>query len=304
MNGYRHPQYAASLAEFGRPRELPQCRGWILEREIAGSGRRDGMGCYPLFVCHDWSLLRADVDALAGDLVSLVLVTDPFGDYTEQSLTASFDVVTRFKDHFIVNLVDNPETSVSRHHRYYARKALEHIRVEMCRTPQEHLREWVGFYQSLAMRHDLKGIKAFSEQAFAHQLSLPGMVMFRALCNERPVGAQLWLIHGKTAYNHLAAYSQEGYGMRASYGLYWESIRLLRDELPQGIGWLDLGAGAGTSQNADDGLTIFKRGWSGGVRPVYLCGRILDREAYEAIARDSGHAGSPYFPAYRCGEFA
>ena len=35
-SGYLHPNYAQSLAEFGKPRELTNCGGWILEREIPG----------------------------------------------------------------------------------------------------------------------------------------------------------------------------------------------------------------------------------------------------------------------------
>ncbi|MBM3888816.1 MAG: hypothetical protein FJ388_06780, partial [Verrucomicrobia bacterium] len=71
--GYRHPDYAAALAGFGRPLELPRCGGWILERPIPGSLRHDAMGPYPLFACSDWRGLRADLDALSNRLVTVAI---------------------------------------------------------------------------------------------------------------------------------------------------------------------------------------------------------------------------------------
>jgi len=53
--GYAHANYAAALREFGRPREMHACTGWVLEREIAGTGHTDLMGCYPIFSCGNWS---------------------------------------------------------------------------------------------------------------------------------------------------------------------------------------------------------------------------------------------------------
>ena len=60
VTGYMHPGHAASLAEFGTPRELPRSGGWLLERAIPGAAARDAMGAYPLFACRDWTSLRAD----------------------------------------------------------------------------------------------------------------------------------------------------------------------------------------------------------------------------------------------------
>src|SRR5438093_1510186 len=74
VTGYMHPRYARSHQEFGSPRELPRCRGWVLERPIPGFAYTDAMGCYPLFACQDWSQLHLDVEDLRNKLVSLVLV--------------------------------------------------------------------------------------------------------------------------------------------------------------------------------------------------------------------------------------
>ena len=68
MNGYAHPAYAHSLAEFGSPRPLPRSGGWLLERPIPGSPYRDAMGCYPLFAAQDWSRLYSDLDEISGGI--------------------------------------------------------------------------------------------------------------------------------------------------------------------------------------------------------------------------------------------
>ena len=103
VTGYLHPDYAQSLAEFGTPRLLSRCSGWILERQIPEFPYHDAMGCYPLFTCQDWSLLYADLESIGDDLISLALVTDPFGDYDSAYLRTASDLVIPFKEHYIVD---------------------------------------------------------------------------------------------------------------------------------------------------------------------------------------------------------
>ena len=86
MSGYLSQQYAASLGGLGTPRLLPHCLGYILERPIPGSMHRDAMGCYPLFCCETWTGVAADLESLVGELVSVSLVADPFGDYDVDDL--------------------------------------------------------------------------------------------------------------------------------------------------------------------------------------------------------------------------
>lgn len=49
------------------------------------------MGCYPLFCCENWSELPRDLEALADELLSIALVTDPFGDYSQSQLEQYFN---------------------------------------------------------------------------------------------------------------------------------------------------------------------------------------------------------------------
>src|SRR5213080_2643166 len=103
MQGYGNAAYAASLSEFGKPRHLPRCNGWLLERPILGCDSKDAMGCYPLFVCGDWSKLGADLVNIGEDLICLSLVTDPFGEFDVTALRDCFsDVMIPFKEHFVV----------------------------------------------------------------------------------------------------------------------------------------------------------------------------------------------------------
>ena len=301
MNGYLHPIYANSLIAFGSPRELPRSRGWLLERQIHGHAEHDAMGVYPLFACQDWSNLHVDLDEIKHDLISLALITDPFGDYDESYLRRCFrDVVFPFKEHFVVDLNRPIGTVVGHHHRRNIKKVLDQICVERCAKPAGHLEEWCSLYTNLIQRYQITGIAAFSRDAFAKQLHVPGMVAFRASHKGVTVGMLLWYIYGSVGYYHLGAYSELGYEMRASFGLFSFAIEYFA---AHGLRWLNLGAGAGVKGDSTDGLSRFKRGWSTGTRTVYFCGRIFNQARYTEIVKASGLASTTYFPAYRRGEF-
>lgn len=306
MQGYLSAAYAQSLAEFGTPRQLPRSGGWLLERPIADTPLRDALGCYPLFACSDWPALCEDLATLDDELVSVGLVTDPFGNYCEDQLRGSFDRVVRFKEHFLVDLTRDPQEFVSQHHRYYARKSLRVARVDLCADPAAHLDEWVALYQVLVERHHLKGLKAFSRDSFARQLQVPGLLMFRmtGLEQKELLALQLWYIQGDVGYSHLTAFSDAAYRTRASYGLYWSAIEACRREYAGRVRWLNLGAGAGVYSDATDGLTDFKRGWSTETRPAYFCGRVLNPSRYDELSRHRAPPETKYFPAYRAGELA
>ena len=296
--GYAHPDYAASFAEFATPRELPASGGWILERQIAGSGLRDAMGCYPIFVCRDWRRLGEDLDAIADDLVTLTLVTDPFGTASMDELAGSFDVVRHFKDHYVVDLREPMAERLPRRHRRNLAKASQRVEVTVCEEPIRLLDEWLSLFGVLVERHGITGMRAFSHDAFALQLEVPGLVMLEARADDELVGLHLWYIHDAVAYGHLGATSDLGYELMAAYSLYGYAVEHLRTR----VRWLDLGAAAGLSrQGGRDGLTAFKQGWATGTRPAYLCGRIFHPQRYSELSAAATDDG-PYFPAYRLGE--
>ena len=296
VTGYRHPDYARSLAEFGTPRLLPRSGGSVLERAIPGTSDRDATGCYPMFSCSDWAGLRADLDEWAPDLVCVSMVADPFGRYAPEELKDCFGSrVFPFKEHFVADLRQSPGRFVSKHHRYYARRALGSMTVERCARPADFADEWFGLYANVVERHRLAGLRAFSLAAFEAQLEVPGMVMLRALHDGKAVGAHLWYIQGDVAHSHLAASSPRGYELMAHYALYWSACEMLAGE----VDWLNFGGAAGLDPAATDGLTRFKRGWSTGTRTAYFCGRIFNDEKYARALAQRGLSDNGYFPAYR-----
>jgi hypothetical protein len=295
LTGYLSPGYADSLSEFGVPRLLPLSGGWILDRAIPGSSRRDATGCYPLFTCADWSKLKTDVEGLAEDLVSLCLVADPFGDYAIRDLERSFDVVLPYKEHLVADLALPPASFVSRHHQKGAAQASRKVQVERCQGPPAFLDEWVGLYAVLRARHNIAGMAAFSRRAFEKQLAVPGLVMFRACSQNEAVGIHLWFVEREVAYFHLAATNAEGYRLGASYALLWQALESLRRE----VRWLDLGAGPDRTGRTAAGLQQWKAGWSTGTRAAPLCGKILQPAAYRLLVEARHASTAEYFPAYR-----
>jgi hypothetical protein len=260
------------------------------------------MGCYPLFACRDWLRLREDLEALDRELVSVSVVTDPFGTEDEALLRACFGARMRpFKAHYVADLRREPDAFIDPHHLRSARRAQERVSVECCAEPSRHLAEWVALYKALIARHGIRGIPAFSPAAFERQLQVPGLVMFRAVHGGETVGMLLWFTRNGIGYYHLGASSETGYGLRASFALFRFALGHFAG---QGLAWLDLGAGAGITADAADGLNRFKRGWSTGTRTAYFCGRIGDLARYERMLPRAGGDAADYFPAYRQGEFA
>jgi hypothetical protein len=155
-------------------------------------------------------------------------------------------------------------------------------------------------YENLIERHNIRGISAFSSKSFEIQLQIPGMIIVIGKLGDQVIGANLIIIQDKVAYWHLAAFSSVGYKIMASYGIFWNSLKYLGDN---GVRLYDMGAGAGTMVDAEDGLAKFKANWSNDERLVYLCGRIFDRQKYESICQQKQITNVNYFPAYRSGEF-
>jgi len=301
-NGYAHAFYAGSFHEFGAGLELPSCGGWLIKRPITGSTDFDAIGAYPLFACRDWNHLGDDLRILDDQLVSVALVTDPFGNFKPEELNRTFDVAFHFKDHYICDLAQDPKRFVSSHHRYYARRALKRVDVDLVENPNSCLEEWLAFYKVLIRRHELSGIKAFSRDCFIRQLNIPGLIMMRVSAGGTPMGFLLWYIDRGVAYAHLMAICEEGYALNAFYALLWRSIEHFKNSPKLGISYLHLGGSSGTSGSAA-GILFFKKGWSTGTLPAWFCGKILNHTKYNALAANRATVKEGYFPAYRSGEF-
>lgn len=297
ITGYTHPSYAESLAEFGEPRYLPHCKGWLLERQIPGTNYRDAMGCYPLFSCQDWSKLHLDIAELGSDLVSLSMVPEVFGAFDQGYLKKCFGVVVPFKRHFVCDLSQPLIDTVSRHHRRYARRALDLVQCKSHPNPPEFLDEWFNLHKSLVLRHEINGIRAFSRRSFEILLRTPGITVLIATQDEVIVGAQLWLMHEQVAYGHVLAFSDLGYKLGASYALYWFALEHFADK----VRYCDFAGVSGMSDEDQSGLAWFKSGWSTEKRTAYFCSSILNRARYDELVNCKDLSGNAFFPAYREG---
>jgi hypothetical protein len=293
-SGYLHPDYAASLVDMGTPVRLSRSGGALLRRAIAQSQQFDGAGPYPLFCCEDWAALAEDLASVRDALISATVVTDPFGKYTDATLRQAFDRVRAFKEHHVVDLAGWSEDALKPHHRSRARTALRKLEVVEVPRPVDALDTWCALYAHLVERHALEGVHAFSRESFSRQLAVPGLVAFAASSGGTVVGMQLWMVQGDTAYSHLTAMSAEGYRLRASYALNRVGLEVLKPR----VRWVDLGAGAGASDE-ESGLTWFKEGWANARRQTFLCEKVLDRAAYDALCAANGTRGGDWFPAYR-----
>ena len=298
--GFATRAYAESLSGFGELIHLPRCGGSLLNRQIPGTSEFDALGGYPLFFCEDWSQLVVDLEQLPEGVVSVSIVADPFGNYSVKQLEECFDVVNPFKVHYIVDLDQATGKIGTRHHRKKAHSALKDIQVEVCKDPMEFVDQWSNLYQTLARRHNIQGIRAFSKAAFQQQLSMPEIIVHEAFYQGELVGAQLFFIQGDVVHCHLGAVNDKGYQTGAFYALDHYSFEYFSGKARK----LDLGGGAGLSGSRYDGLSLYKKGWSSETQPVYFCGRVINPAGYAALAPLQGQDGTRYFPAYRAGEFS
>lgn len=294
--GYASRQYAESLSEFGTVHQLANSGSWLLLNTIANTGLMDGMGCYPLFSCHDWRALETDLGALKIQLVSVRVVADPLCTASPAVLQAAFpDVCYVYKDHFVTDLHTPLEKFISLHHRRNVRKALHSLEVRQANADAEFLATWQSLYGNLICRHGIQGVARFSPAAFARQVNVPGFIAFEARDNNTTCGVTLWYHQGDVAHYHLGAYSDRGYELRASYALFWHALTFFTRH---GLRYASLGAGAGV-KSVSSGLTRFKAGWATHTRPAYFCGRILQPAAYAKLAAGRAKSPSDFFPVYR-----
>jgi hypothetical protein len=297
-SGYAHPEYAAAVADSGVVRGLGRSGGSLIVREIGVTGARDAIGPYPLFACADWAGLPGDLSELSDELVSVALVADPFGEWTEPLLRTCFpDRLLRFKEHFVVRLREADSMAhVHAHHRRNIAAARRQVEVDVVDDLRGFAPEWDALYRQLVARHRINGPADFSPRSLAAQLAVPGMVALRARHGDATVGATLWYEQGEVVYYHLGAYTPKGYELRASYALFAHAFELFAT---RGFAWISLGAGAGAVADPEDGLSRFKRGWATETRVAWFGGRVLRPDVYDRL---SGGSSGRWFPAYREGE--
>jgi hypothetical protein len=216
---------------------------------------------------------------------------------SDRQIFSHFDVARPFKKHYLSDLERPYEQSVSRHHRYYVRKATKILDIDIPERPLDHLDEWCTLYGHLMKRHGCRDVRTFSREGFRRLLAMPDVILFRAIRGGDIIGAQIVLLSGEVAHIHLAAFTPEGYKNGASYFLDWHAMEYLRGRTR----YMNLGGGAGSDDT--DGLARYKQGWSSEHRTTYLLGAVLNKTIYQQLG-GNGYRGSDYFPHYRAGEYS
>jgi hypothetical protein len=295
VHPYASSAYAECFREWAEPVEIPEWGTWVLRRAIPGSAESDAMGCYPLAVLRREGDLLGGLDRLRRlGPVSVVLVSDVLAGPPPEALRSAFGRVTPFKTHHVRELAAAPgEPDYGRHHRYEVRRARQRCEVRPIALA-EHLDRWLELYACLAGRHPIRGLTRFSGSYFRGLLKVDGLTALAAFAGGELVSMHLWIDDGSHVYSHLAASSEKGYRLRASYAIYDAAIRHFA-----GRRAIDFGGCASTTDSTTDGLARFKQGFANRTAPAYLCGEILDPEKYEELVRLRGAPGSSYFPAYR-----
>ena len=288
---YASDAYARSLGHMGTPLAVPEWGCHVLVRDTPCGARRDATGPYPLTpLAPDADLAGGLARLRAAGLVSVVLVGDDRLRPGVDALQQAFDFARRFKSHFIYDRTLGPQ-AYDKHHRYEIRRAASRVEAREI-TLANHLPAWEALYQDLVARHGLSGLHAFPRahhEALAH---LPGVRAFGGLVEGELASAHIFVTGDGYAISHLAAASPQGYRNGAAYAVNAAAIEALTD-----CDAINFGGGAGVHDDPADGLVRFKKGFANRISASWLCGAVLDSDAYEALSADRENDG--FFPAYR-----
>ena len=287
---YAREEYAKAFAHLGRPFHVPEWSAWVLIREVQ-PGIEDAMGVYPLTILDEHIDLAAGLERLrAPQLVSVVLILDDIHRPLLDMLHHHFSVVKPFKTHYIR---ENRGDAIvyNTHHRYELRQALKVVRVGPMDL-QNEMENWLKLYSNLVEHRKLSNLHVFPVEYHQTIGLLKGVTAMGAWKNDELVACHIWVSDGKYVHSHLAASSAEGYLSRAAYAVNDASLHYFADAK-----LINLGGGAGHVDNAEDGLTQFKQGFSNAVARSYICGVVLDAERYAMLNQQV--EPMDFFPAYR-----
>lgn len=299
MQGYLHPLYAKSFSAIGKPIVLSKSGGWLIRRRIPETEYFDAMGPYPLFFCEHWHSLIDDLKSVQGELVSVSFVIGPFSEISRDQYEDYFDIFRPYKDHYYYDSAYPLEETISKNNKKNARKALKSVTVDLVTSPNIDLDEWCDLYSNLIKRHEIKGIRAFSRESFAKQISIPDTLFFRAWHEGKIVGGNLFYIQNDVAYGHLMAQTDEGYQLGAAHAIKWVALNYLTKR----VKYINFGGSTSGKQDALTGLDKFKLGWTNKIGKSYFCGKILNQSLYSDLAMSSDTKNGNWFPVYRSGDY-
>lgn len=286
---YTSKQYVEALADGKSVVKLGAGERHAIIRPVGNSEYTDIVGSYPFGIVDSQALDEFNESSKLR-AVTYVGVTDALEN--DALALERFDFLRPYKTHFVVDR-GGREPLLSKHHCREVKKAKQTCFVREI-SLNDYLDEWCSLYDNLVAKHDLGSSHRFSRAYFEAISNMSEFITFGAYVGKNLVSAHIWLKHNDVMYSHLAASSQLGYQHGASYCLYWYAIYHSNE-----CALLDLGGVPDNSHN--DGLARFKKGFANTTRTNWLCGRILDSDAYNELCLAKGVAtkSAQYFPAYR-----
>lgn len=288
---YADPGYAASVAGGA---EVVRVAAWdvpVFLRAIPGTDRVDAAGCAPLTPLSPDADLRAGLDELRRrGAVSVVLVADPLGGPASETLAAVFDVCRPFKTHYVVERGAAPPEFARRHRREIDKaRAVYAVRIFDLAA---HRTAALRLYLAQLARHGVGRTEAAAGPEIDALAALPGTRTIGAFRGGTLEGFVVFVSGAGVAYSHIAGTSDAARADGAHHACYAAGIESL---LPEAT--VDLGGVPGLHDDPNHGLALFKRGFATTTRMAWLCGAILDRDAYAALG-GAARAGD-FFPVYR-----
>jgi hypothetical protein len=299
LKGYGHPGFAASFPNTVGTVHLKNSDGWLLRRYIDNSDLTDLVSPDPVFVCSDFSAIASDLQALNPEATaSLIIRTDAFCESHIVADIGGFDEISHFKTHYIAQL-DQPWRSFTRRScRRYADRAKSLFAIRLVEAPVTLASKLFTLNQTMVERHMLLPQLGYSNHMLATQLALPGARVFEVRDQAATIAIACFMEVGEYAYAYLLGCSNEARSRFAIYGLYGCAL----DYYQNRVRAIDFGGNSGLVDNGQDGLSLFKKGWSNTTKTSYLCKKILNHDLYKNLCRDHCASDPSFFPAYRAPE--
>lgn len=291
----RHPfatlDYARSFGIAFEPVDVAPWGSAVLSRPIPTSYQKDAVNCYPFLSFRDDAALGPGLVCLRDrGFVSVVLVTDPLHQPDLDRLTANFSYCRPFKSHYVFDRRLGIDKSRRRWREVHAsRMALDIREVSYA----DHVPDFVRLYDNLIERHQITGAAAFTPEFFRSLASVEAVRAIGGFLAGELVSMMLFVSFDDTAYAFLAGTSPEGRLRSAHYGLYGYAIENFDD-----VTLINLGGAPGLTDDTEHGIAHVKRKLTNVVMRSYLCGAILDPDAYRVLAGNRV-GSSNFFPGYR-----
>ncbi|MCS6893084.1 MAG: GNAT family N-acetyltransferase [Deltaproteobacteria bacterium] len=254
--------------------------------------------CYPFIYIFNLSGLIEDLKKQI-NYQCFYGVLNPWITVIEEHEIQFFDVFIEYKDHYYCDL-GQPDiwSRISVSHRRLIKKALKKIDVKIS-DPESVRDAWPDLYNNLIRRKNISGFTCFSKNILQKFLYVPGAKIFSAYRDQNLIGLVIFYISDPYVFYHLAAYSDEGYELSASYGIFWEAIQYFR---LHGLRLFHLGGAPDGGVGL--GLLQFKKGFASGVRKAYFVGKVLDQDQFrQTLIASESFGVRDFFPPYRKSAF-